>query len=146
MDNQLKIEMVNCYRQSDWLEVESLVAAQDFQIIRFDGATVVDKASFLAQAGRDLPLDEGCQPQSWDGFVDCLWGGLYHVESPRVALVWQSAHVLLQSDLQLFLTVNRLLDGVAQSVATTENGFSHEMWLALFLVGEGELFEGQALA
>ena len=89
---------------------------------------------------QDLPLDEGCQPKSWDGFVDCLWGGLYHLPATRVAIVWQLAHVLLESDLQTFLTINRLMSDVARSVSETGHGFSHEMQLVLFLLGEGTMF------
>ena len=140
MNIQPTIEIVHCYRQNDWPAVQHWLTEQNFHLILLDGAGIIDKDSFLRQATAQLPLAEGCQPHTWDGFVDCLWGGLYHVASPRVAFVWQSAHVLLQQDLQLFLTINRVLDRVAESVATTENGFSQEMWLTRVLLGEGDMF------
>lgn len=136
----INMEVVTCYHQSAMAQITAVLQADGFTIIPFDGATIVDKASFLVQAVQDLPLDEGCQPRGWDGFVDCLWGGLYHLPAERVALLWSSAHVLLEQDLQTFLTVNRLLNHVARSVGTTENGFSHKMRLVTFLLGDSTLF------
>ena len=133
-------EIVSCFHQDMMAQLEKELLAQGFKIILFDGAKAVDKASFLAQILNHFPMDEECRPTTWDGFMDCAWRGLYSLESARVAFIWQSAHTLLENDLQTFLTITRLLGDVSRSVATTEHGFSHEMWFTTLLLGESKLF------
>lgn len=134
------LELVNCFHQSMTDQLEKELLAQGFEIILFDGAKAIDKASFLAQITHCFPMDETCQPTTWDGFIDCLWRGLNSLESERVAFIWQSAQALLENDLQTFVTITRLLSDVSRSVATTEHGFSHEMWFTTLLLGESDLF------
>jgi len=133
------LELVNCINQTALKELDTALQAWGFRVFTLHGDNITDKATFLAQVEKDLPLSAGLQPHNWDALVDCLWGGLKELADPHVAIVWTHAQRLLDSDLQDFLIAVDSLTDVGRDVYSGV-GFAHEMSLYIFVVGEGSNF------
>lgn len=132
--------IINCVQSADEARLRVLLQSENVRIFVLQGAHVHDAASFLRQVGLDLPREPDLEPGNWDGFVDCLWGGLAELDSSHVAILWTDAHRMLEGGLPDLLTAISCFEQVARSLYAPESNLPSPMTLQVFLLGDGTNF------
>jgi hypothetical protein len=143
-----KLSIINFANEESLAILREFLQQHDFQIFEIDGATVKDGESFIAQAMRKLPQDPPQGPEwlpvgepHWDAFVDSFIGGLAHLESEWVAVVWTSVENMLDYGLSDLIIATSCFEQVIHTVAQAKYGFPQRMNLFVFLVGKGANFK-----
>jgi hypothetical protein len=82
-----------------------------WRVLRLPPTT--DNASFIAEAGRVLPLNPPVQSPNLDAFDDSLSSGLMELGGDPIAIIWERAEALRDGDPDAFSTA---VDILAQAV------------------------------
>lgn len=116
------------------LDTESLIESLKgwgYNVVTLDGSKVRDKASLMAQATVDLPAFDEARPKNWAGFNDATGSMFFEFDESKIALVWTSAHTMLESGLADFVTAIDVFTTLAR------RGVDHDVTFLVFFTGEG---------
>ncbi len=139
--DSMRLPLISWIAQADYPTIQRLLLTQRFNIAVLDGSTIVDGPSFIAQAGRDLPLDPPVLTPHWDAFPDSLYGGIIAAEIDKFALVWLAADVLLDHDPETFVNALQSFTDVAHDLCSP----SEQVVVKVILLGVGTSFKEVSL-
>ena len=122
------------------IDLRSTLQRESYELLEIDDGNIEDADSFF-QAIRDtLPLDPPLSGVvNWDAFCDSVWGGLYELGEPRVAIMWTRVERMFAHGLPDLLAVVNCFRDVAIGVNNPNYGPIIE--LHVFLLGEGDNFK-----
>lgn len=136
------LPVVNCINSESLERLRQFLRQNNWRVFEIDGSDIEDKPSLLAKVADHLPHEPDLIARdSWDAWVDTLWGGLAGLNEERVAFVWTHAERMLVRGLPDLLTAVECIQNLASDVSTADYGFPRPMLLRLFLVGEGDNFK-----
>ncbi len=139
--SQASFGIVNLINQASLPHLEAALSDWQYHRVYLKGSEIHDEQTFLAQAGQDFPMPAGLHPKTWSGFTDGLWEGLGGIKENQVAIIWTHADNMLSGGLSDLIKALDCLTTLARQVYNpTETGFSREMILKIFLVGDGPNF------
>ena len=139
--SQTSLGLVTLINKASLPDLEAALSEWRYHSLYLKGDVVHDEQTFLAQATQDLPMPVGLRPKSWSGFMDGLWEGLGGIKENQVAIIWTHADNMLSGGLSDLIKALDCLTTLARQVYNpTETGFSREMTLKVFLIGDGPNF------
>jgi barstar (barnase inhibitor) len=114
------------------------LATEGVATLVLHGDGVVDTASLMARAHRDLPHPAGRGVSSdWTALADSLWECLVLSPASELALVWRDSDQLLRARLDDFLDAVDALHKLGRQLYAPSHRDTPRKTLYLFLVGRG---------
>jgi hypothetical protein len=134
--------VVHCFSADSAPRARAELLSQGFTVFDLPGEKIQDKRSLFEHISRILPSD-GRAPGpglSWDALVDSLCGGIEERSLPAVGVLWHSAEIALEGNLQLLLDAVQALSDAADNLQHVVSNLGRPTILRLFLIGEGPNF------
>jgi hypothetical protein len=116
------------------------LAGENIDVLRIDGASVVDRPSLMERFATDLGIPDDDRPSGWDGLSDRVRTVLVGLRAPRAVIVWSHAEQLVRHSMDDVLAAVVVFSDLARAVETTATGFPRPVRLQLVLAGEGPGF------
>jgi hypothetical protein len=132
--NERDLSVLNLVSMSDRDALREALSGWGYRVVELRGEDVVDKASLFLRATSDLPSLEEVAPTNWSGFGDGLMSMVFELEHPKVALLWTSAHRMLESGLADLLVATDVL------VGNSRLAYAQDITFLTFLLGDGPNF------
>jgi len=132
--NERDLSVLNLVSMSDRDALRETLSGWGYRVVELRGEDVVDKASLFARATGDLPSLEEVAPTNWSSFGDGLTSMVFELEHPKVALIWTSAHRMLESGLSDLLVATDVL------VGNSRLAYAQDITVLNFLLGDGPNF------
>jgi len=132
--NERDLSVLNLLSMTDREALRETLLGWGYRVVELRGENVTDKAGLFSQAARDLPSFGEVAPTNWSSFGDGLTSMVFELEHPKVALLWTSAHRMLETGLADLLVATDVLVGISRLV------YSQEITFLSFLLGDGPNF------
>jgi len=138
--NPASFPLISCFASHSTDAVRHDLRLNGFTFFELNGQAVHDKASFISEVKRVLPLDPALVAGSWPAFEDSLWEGLNNLDAPKVAILWHNCDKMLAHGLVTLLFAVDCFTSVSRSLASVKSGAAKRLDLLIVLFGEGENF------
>lgn len=132
--NERDLSVLSLVSITDRDSLRETLSGWGYRVVELRGESVIDRVSLFSQATRDLPSLEEVAPTNWSSFGDGLTSMVFELEHPKVALLWTSAHRMLETGLADLLVATDVLVGISRLV------YSQEITFLSFLLGDGPNF------
>jgi hypothetical protein len=129
-----QLSVLNFLASSDLARACEDLVAWGYHVVRLDGQGVSDQQSLLAQATKDLPGVDAARPVNWSGLSDGLTDLVFDLEVPKIALMWTSAHRMLEGGLPDLMVAADILAGASRMA------YGEDILFLTFLAGDGPNF------
>lgn len=121
----------------EWLRAQ--LSQEGYRIFDLDG--IANESDFLRVIKDRLPLNPPIYSGNWNAISDSLFEGLIDLPEKKIAIVWNRAHTLMNSDLENFTLAVLVFSEVAALIPKYS-----EKTFRTFLVDDGQYFQSQDLS
>jgi hypothetical protein len=121
--------------------VRAELRKHEFMSYTLDGRAIQDEGSFLQTFTKGVPFEvfhpnDLIPPVNWDAFIDCFSSGLGSRPETRVAIIWEAADRMLDSNLPLLVNTIQCITDVSDRIRT----YDPLIVLVVCLIGDGPNF------
>jgi hypothetical protein len=113
-----------------------------YDLVYLDGSLITDQFTLFQTIRAAIPSEYWFPGgnRKWDSFNSSLDDVLLHHSGDRIAVIWTSAEKMLEGKLPLLLYAAQVIDREAAWIRRAEPPWGRNLWLRVFLVGEGPNF------
>jgi len=127
-----RLAVLNYGNNSEGQSLREELEATGYRVMELSGDSITDRRSLFEAVSKDWL--QGEQVENWSGLEDSLRNALLDRRELKIALVWTSAHQMLNGALADLVTFLDILTRISRDF------YSDDRLLVTFLLGEGDNF------